>query len=72
MGEVGTCLFHVVGGVGVSLLSLFPHLIKQLLRVGVVGVGVAGWNTMLLLVRTGLRLWWGPAGTPGASEGCWM
>jgi hypothetical protein len=30
-----------------GLLSLIPHLIKQLLRVRVVGVGVAGWNIAL-------------------------
>ena len=29
-----------------SLLSLFPHLIKQLFIVGWAAVGVAGWNAM--------------------------
>ena len=38
-------IFHVVGGVGVSLLSLIPRLIKRSLHVCVVSVGVAGWNT---------------------------
>ena len=36
---------RVVGGVGVSLLSLIPCLIEQSLRVCAVAVGVAGWNT---------------------------
>jgi len=38
-------IFHVVGGVGVSLLSLIPRLIRHRVPVGDHGVGVAGWNT---------------------------
>ena len=37
---------------GVSLLSLFPHLIKRSLHVCVVSVGVAGWNTSAAGFRT--------------------
>ena len=36
---------RVVGGVGVSLLSLIPCLVEQSLHVCAVAVGVAGWNT---------------------------
>ena len=35
-------IFHVVGGVGVSLLSLIPRLIKQSVTVLVAGCG-CGW-----------------------------
>ena len=38
-------IFHVVGGVGVSLLSLIPRLIEQLVAGWRRVVGVAGWNT---------------------------
>ena len=41
----------LVGWCGwVGLLSLIPHLIKQLPRVGAPVVGVAGWNTYRCLV----------------------
>ena len=58
-----------------GLLSLIPHLIKRLLRVRVVGVGVAGWNTSAagfepfpVVVVGGLGTLLGPEKTPGSSE----
>jgi hypothetical protein len=48
LGEVGACSFHVVGGVGVSLLSLIPRLIRHRVPVwGMVWVWLGG--TLLLL-----------------------
>ena len=59
-------IFHVVGGVGVSLLSLIPRLIKRSLHVCVVSVGVAGWNTSAAWFEHG------PVFVAGGLAHCWV
>ena len=51
-------IFHVVGGVGVSLLSLIPRLIRQSVTVVVAGCGCGWVEHFCCLVRTMFRSLW--------------
>ena len=53
------------------LLSLIPHLIRQLVTVWWWAVGVAGWNTILLLVKDKARTLLGPEKTSAVQGVLW-